>query len=178
MPKTLRENAATFLGAAGPLLLTGHWLAAILNLLLYVYLVWLDKNRFEIRTDGLLYLTRFHLQRLIRPYPFLHRIHLPDAGRDLHNHPWPTGWTFVLWGGYVEKYTLDMGKTWSWRVRRRWRLYRLEPELYHRIVSVDPHTLTLFFAGKRSRDWGFLVNGEHMPCRKYLGLPEDHDFGD
>lgn len=49
---------------------------------------------------------------------------------------------------------------------------------YHRIVSVKPGTWTLFLAGKRSRDWGFLVNGVHIPWRAYLGMPADAKLED
>lgn len=178
-PKTLRENACTFLGAVGPLVVTGHVLAALANLALCLWLFRLDRGALRLMDGTRPYLTRWHLARF-KPWfrVFLHRIWRRDKDRDMHNHPWTTGWAFILWGGYVEKYTLDGGRTVRYRERKRWRLYRLEPDLYHRIIWTYGKVWTLFFAGPRTRDWGFLVDGQHVPSRTYLGLPEGHDFGD
>lgn len=53
--------------------------------------LWAYVRRTEIRdpVDGSLYLTRYRLVRLPWCRVFAHRIHRPDKGRDLHNHPWP-----------------------------------------------------------------------------------------
>jgi hypothetical protein len=102
----------------------------------------------------------------------LHRIHRADQDRPLHNHPWPNAASLILWGGYAES-TL-----------RGWYFYalgdrnRLTPETYHRIDSVLPGTWTLFFAGRRSRSWGFLTERGHVDYREYLGLPANHQLED
>lgn len=119
------------------------------------------------------YLTRWTLLRFPWRRYFLHRVYQADPGRDVHNHPWPDAGTFVLWGGYVEL-IVWRGSSGQWRERwhtvKRWTLSReaFAPNTYHTIVSVQPNTWTLFFAGQRLRDWGFLEAGVHVPHEPYL----------
>jgi hypothetical protein len=177
--------------AAGMLLvfwtLTFSYLAVGFNVLLGLYYLWLDAKKLVIKDDEGPYLTRYHLIRTPWFRVFLHRIHRPDKDRDPHNHPWPRAFAFVLRGGYLERITeLDglVRRTTTNSVgdydeqAKPWSTEAFRPGRYHRIVDVLPGTWTLFFAGARSRDWGFLVDTDHVPCREYLGLPDDHDFGD
>lgn len=152
---------------------------------------YLSYTKLEIKDKqtGALYLTRYHLFRCKWFRVFLHHIHLPDGDRDLHNHPWPNAFSLILRGGYEERW---IGQDSGYR-RRRYvygrtlragtqiqgkYVNRLTPDCYHRIDSVFPKTWTLFFAGRRSRRWGFLVNGEHIDWTTYLGLPYDTELGD
>ena len=42
---------------------------------------------------------------------------------------------------------------------------------YHRISEVSPGGVwTLFITGRKRGTWGFLVNGNKVPWRTYLGL--------
>jgi hypothetical protein len=88
----------------------------------------------------------------------------------------------ILRGGYEEQVVLPRVSATHlfYYTHRPGQISRIAfgPRNYHRIVHVKPNTWTLFFAGRRSRDWGFLVDGRHVPCRTYLGLPPEHDFGD
>lgn len=109
---------------------------------------------------------------------YLHRIHGPDPGLDLHDHPWPFV-SIILRGGYDEE--VEPARTASSRAdraeateawaptlyrtgsaprgdRRRWRagsVHRMPLDLAHRIVSVRPGTVTLVLRGRRRRVWGF-----------------------
>lgn len=179
---TLRESWAFSAGMGVALLLAGHFLASVSSLIQAAYLLQLDLKKLVISDEGGPYLTRYHLFKCRRFRVFLHHIHRPDKDRHVHNHPFPWARAFILSGGYHESITRTnpmSGRTgYLTHDARTWSSEAFEPGNYHRIVHVQPGTWTLFFAGRRSRDWGFLVDGAHVPCRKYLGLPPDHDFGD
>ncbi len=51
---------------------------------------------------------------------------------------------------------------------RRWNW--LTGDDYHRVLRLHGDTWTLFLTGPRRDDWGFLVDGEHVPWKKYLGI--------
>jgi hypothetical protein len=104
---------------------------------------------------------------------FLHRIYKEDSDRHLHNHPWTTSQSFVLWGGYRENLHNRPAR---WLFAGRWN--RITAETYHQITNVLPNTWTLFFAGYRDREWGFLVDGQHVKWTTYLHLPDDTDLND
>lgn len=56
----------------------------------------------DVVIDGELYLRRWYLKgRGTDEQWFLHNIRLPDAGRELHDHPWDFT-TKILSGGYTE----------------------------------------------------------------------------
>ncbi len=104
----------------------------------------------------------------------LHHFHQSDQGRDLHNHPWE-GWSLILKGGYIEE---RMGEPVVIKIPKEGihnfyesvsfpttRFHYLSPGSinrirrgdYHRAELIDPvgGAWTLFFAGKRTQDWGF-----------------------
>ncbi|MBW4469204.1 MAG: hypothetical protein KME45_02965 [Stenomitos rutilans HA7619-LM2] len=95
----------------------------------------------------------------------LHHICRSDHDRALHDHPWHWA-SLLLTGGYWE-YTPE-GKFWrgagSFRMRSAEALHRLEldPE------RAGGETWTLFFTGKRRRDWGFVQNGVWTQWQEYL----------
>lgn len=123
---------------------------------------------------GGLYLTRW---QLFTPYGWftrwvcqvqLHVMSGPDPDRHMHNHPW-FAVCFVLRGGYLQKVMSP-----RWGNRRRGVRVRFVNVLrlgdYHKIVSVLPGTVTVCVCGPAFRSWGFMVNGENVHWRKYLGL--------
>lgn len=147
----------------------------------------LFKHR-DIVIDGRLYLRRYFLTpRWLPIRVFLHRIYLPDAGRDLHDHPWDFS-TLVLCGGYeelVRDHGVEYTTTW-WRWRRGFRA----AEHTHRILTVKPNTWTLLFVRRARRMWGFWPQRgawvsnqkdgwerryEWVPWREYLGTPNAPD---
>lgn len=96
--------------------------------------------------------------------PFLQRIYKHDDNLNLHNHPWPAR-SLVLWGGYYEtRWVKKPGEVSPvyFRHVRRGTINRLPANVFHRIHRVEPNTWTLFFHGKRLRDWGFLVKGRFV----------------
>ncbi|HBH37610.1 MAG TPA: hypothetical protein DDX06_04415 [Curvibacter sp.] len=125
----------------------------------------------------------------------IHHIMRPDQDRDLHDHPWNAR-TIVLRGWYMEErlksacslqQLADCTQIYApirneglGRVRlprravfRRTQGYtgRLLFGQYHRISEVsDGGVWTLFITWKKRGDWGFLVDGEKVHWRTYLGI--------
>lgn len=97
----------------------------------------------------------------------VHHILRPDEDRDLHDHPWNAR-TVILAGWYDEEREGGVnarrcvGDTAS-----------LAFGEYHRINDVsDGGVVTLFITGRKRGTWGFKVDGQKVPYRTYLGLPE------
>jgi hypothetical protein len=121
--------------------------------------------------DGSPYLTRHVLwgcdclenhNQSVPSSGFIHEIHTPDSDRHLHDHPWEWAIAVVLAGGYREHrgtvaHKYNVGD-----------LNILRPGDYHSIVAVEPNTVTLFVCGRENYDWGFLVEGRHVPHREYF----------
>lgn len=145
-----------------------------------------------IMVDGKPYLTRYYLLGTDRDYTlygarlnvFLHHFHASDAGRDLHNHPW-TGTSLILRGGYTEERTthslvffgpdadVDRYTPVRTKVFKPGMWNRIGLHDYHRAVLLDERkgAWTLFFAGQRIREWGFLdyKTGRFTNWRKVKG---------
>lgn len=106
---------------------------------------------------------RFPRERLGRlPTIYLHRFHRPDAGRDLHNHPWH-GMGIVLVGGYEE-----IRLKWPWtEVRRTLRpgqMQAVSPGTFHRVDRLlgDSDVWTLFWVwDKTDETWGYWLRAQH-----------------
>ncbi len=99
---------------------------------------------------------------------FLHRIALPDAGRDPHTHPFSWSWSLILKGGYTEHRGADGSDV---RTYRAGRVNRFDVDTIHRIdrLTCDRPVWTLFVAGKpHGRGWGFVVDGEYQDHQRYL----------
>lgn len=104
---------------------------------------------------------------------FVHHIHTPDGDRHMHDHPWAWAAAIVLSGGYVERRYDDDRPDYSYS--RRYAvgdLNILRPGDYHSIVAVEPDTWTLFLCGRETQDWGFLVDGKHVPHAEYFKRPD------
>lgn len=126
--------------------------------------------------DGSLYMARFWLfnrydvrprarWRDWLPSVRLHWIKRPDQDRHMHDHPWDAR-SIVLTGFYYEV-----------REGHDWRILRAAGTTatigygeFHRITNVPPDGVwTLFITWKYRGTWGFLVNGEKVPYKIYLG---------
>jgi hypothetical protein len=106
---------------------------------------------------------------------YLHRMYRPDADRALHNHPWRWAVAIVLAGGYTEE-RLKGGKVITRRMRPG-RFNFLGPQSFHRITELHgKETWTLFIAGQRVSDWGFMDPERGLvPHKEYFelkGIPE------
>lgn len=112
------------------------------------------------------YLTRTLMPRVGDKRLLLHRIWRPDYDSNLHNHPWKTASFYILSGGYTEERLVD-----DEIVRLTYRagdVNRLDWSSYHRIDQLEPHTWTLGLVGERIQDWGFLVEGTHVPHAEFF----------
>lgn len=129
-----------------------------------------------VNDDGSVYMSRFWV---FNPHPRdaehakydwipfgvrLHHIMRRDSDRARHNHPWPRFRTFILRGWYQQDCgpagdnEMNAGDT---------ALVRASD--YHRIFCVPPEGVwTLVITGRRVSDWGFDVNGKHVPHAEYL----------
>lgn len=97
---------------------------------------------------------------------YLHHVHSPDIGRELHNHP-TRWWCLVLRGGYIQLVRREGGPAAFERISR---LNRMTVADYHRIVAVKPRTWTLCLTWPRlveTGNWGFLVNNRHVDRELY-----------
>lgn len=129
---------------------------------------------YVIETDHQPYLTRVFLTPKVLGYrAMLHHFHRPDADRYLHNHPWRWALSFVLSGAYDEERLVpnpdplsSAGGTFVKRLVRRFNT--LTDRDYHRVTRLRGDVWTLFITGPRIQDWGFLIDGEHVPWREFL----------
>lgn len=138
-------------------------------------------RKFVIRhPDGSPYITRWVLAGSpaledhdpAAPYSiYVHQLHTPDPDRHMHNHPWSWATGLILAGGYTE-WRLDVWQRRSLRTFAPGDLNRLDTQDYHAIVGVQPNTYTLFSVGREIQDWGFLVDGVHVPHREYFQLSD------
>ena len=104
-------------------------------------------------------LTRYSLVESRRLGIYLHRLHVSDEDRALHDHPW----SFLSWligGGYYE-HTAE-GRFW----RRRFSLLWRPAEWRHRLELRRP-TWTLVIRGSRRRRWGFVIAGRWVGWQAY-----------
>lgn len=104
------------------------------------------------------YLGRFFLFRLHRRCGLLLHQFWSSDPEGVHDHPWPSG-GIILWGGYWEE--LHDG-TRHWRGPGTIRWHRPANEL-HRVIlkpGTEGKIWTLFWYGKRQRDWGWFEKGE------------------
>ncbi len=130
---------------------------------------------YTIETDGSPYLTRIMFPRIFGMRLFLHHFHRGDGDQDLHNHPWKWAASLVLSGFYIEERLegvipmKGLKPTVMTETRVVTRFNFLRDTDYHRVDSLHGDVWTLFLTGPRTQDWGFLVEGNHVPYTTYLG---------
>lgn len=108
---------------------------------------------------------------------FIHEIHSADGDRHMHDHPWRWACAMPLSGGYTEDRARNGGPESAAHARFGVRygvggINILRPGDYHSITHVEPGTVTLFLAGREAQDWGFLVEGVHVPHAEYFKRPD------
>lgn len=132
---------------------------------------------YTIETEGKPYLSRLLFPRMFGFRPMLHHFHRVDSGH-LHNHPWTTSISFILAGAYDET-RLDTDLTYGARAigslqtftetkRVRW-FNVIRAFDFYKVDRLHGDVWTLFITGKPAQDWGFYVDGNVIPWRKYLG---------
>lgn len=124
----------------------------------------------DVLTYGEPYLTRLHLIKLPSGRAvMLHWIKRPDPQPDMHDHP--VGFlALVLWGGYREM--VPAGFKEFPRLAKARGVYwwnRKRATDVHRIIEVAPGTITLVFAGPKTREWGFLTWKGWVHWKEYHG---------
>lgn len=120
--------------------------------------------------DGQLYLERDYLLHLAGRAVYIHRFWSSDPD-GMHCHPGNWG-RIILAGGYWEE---------SFDGTRRWygpgHVMFSNAERFHRVIIPDDmkgKVWTLFWRGKRWRDWGFVAApGEPWRSARSLGLQDD-----
>lgn len=94
----------------------------------------------------------------------IHHIMRADQDRHHHDHPWDAR-TIILRGYYCE----ERGNRLC--LRERGSTATLKFGEYHQISMVpEDGVWTLFITWKYRGTWGFLVDGQKVPWRQYLGL--------
>jgi hypothetical protein len=104
----------------------------------------------------------------------VHHILRSDDDRAFHDHPWAYV-TVILKGGYVEVTPEFDGQGQVVGEQRTWRgpgsILRRKANTWHRLEVAEGESVwTLFSTGRKTNGWGFLVDNEKIPYRKYLGL--------
>lgn len=111
------------------------------------------------RADGRVYLDRWGFEWKPLGGIFVHRMHAPDPGKDVHDHPW-TFVSVILKGGYIERFS-SVREIDSSRYRPR------RPGSFKRVRLDEAHTITrligatswsLVVHGPNVRKWGFYVS--------------------
>ncbi len=123
----------------------------------------------DVVLDGVLYLRRLHLVKVqLGRFGFavmLHWILRPDPQPDLHDHPVSFA-SVILRGAYLEH-------RWGPHHYREKRCYApgdinwMRATDCHRILDVLPRTMTLVFAGPKTREWGFHTASGWVDWRTY-----------
>lgn len=131
------------------------------------FLDWISRNGGSrmIKRDGKPYLERFYVLKTKPLTIMIHKFWASDPDEP-HDHPF--NWASLLLRGGYREYGVD-GKSvvrypFSFRFRRA--------EEFHRIEALPNDfcpgwTTTLFFTGKRRRDWGFLRGDKWIPASEY-----------
>lgn len=120
------------------------------------------------------YIERYFVGRWLGCTVYLHRYLGSDGDRQVHDHPWRWAVGIPLVGGYLEERVTGLDPRHGWlavnRPVRRFRPNLIRATTFHRIVSVEPGTWTLFVHGSRFKGWGFL-----RLCRwgRDVGMPVD-----
>jgi len=114
-----------------------------------------------ITRDGKPYLERFYLFKTSWLTIMIHKFWASDPDEP-HDHPW--NWASLVLRGSYREHGVDGVSTLrhplSFRIRRA--------EEFHRIEAFCPGwTTTLFFTGKRRREWGFLRGEKWIPASEY-----------
>lgn len=160
----------------------------MLNLLIQALEFWADRSDVELISGhgdpDSVYLVRYHLMnnRFFKLY--LHYFLRSDLD-DPHDHPWGF-WTLMLRGAYTEE-------LYDWRTRKFTTLRRIpgknslvsrNADAIHRVIvdrtltqdQKDQAPMTLFFATKKTKEWGFIKNYKKGPkwvhWKEYVGIKE------
>lgn len=115
----------------------------------------------DIYWNNTLYLRRLYIFHCPLGSIMLHWFFKPDQQRHLHDHPAPFV-AFVLRGWYIEETKTGRRNFIEW-------FNYIPPLKQHRVSTIsDPCPITLCFAGRRKRVWGFYTEDGFMEWDAYL----------
>lgn len=101
---------------------------------------------------------------------YLHKILRDDDDRALHDHPWRS-LSIILAGSYREV------RENSDREYRSWSIIYRGAEYAHRLIVVDGPVWTLFFTGRKVRNWGFHCPRGWMPWQQFVDHTDTGNVG-
>jgi hypothetical protein len=142
----------------------------------------------EIRSkEGELHFRRWRL--LSTPWfsIYIHGIYKEDEDLHLHDHPW--NYLSIILRGYFSEKTLDYdvitdAKSKEWKSRRIEEkvvgpssFIKRKAETFHKIQKLHSKSVyTLFFVGKKFREWGYDVNGQWIDHVTYRKMKNEKQF--
>jgi hypothetical protein len=92
---------------------------------------------------------------------YWHEWYKADGDRHLHTHPWYF-FGIILKGGYIEQTPEGLKK------RGPFSIIKGKPSYIHKVAKLlKPSGRTLFFVGRKTYPWGFLVDGKIIPNEEY-----------
>jgi hypothetical protein len=120
---------------------------------------WAFNSRFLIGKPGNPMMERWRLIQTPLFGIYVHRIYREDLDPVPHDHPWRF-WSLVLRGGYAEEYHPDVREIGESRHQAFGKICARRAHHFplgaaHRIVHVEPGTVTLVLVGRKLRTWGF-----------------------
>ena len=108
--------------------------------------------------NGILHFRRYRVVETPFFNVYLHRIFKSGEDIDVHGHPW---WffTWILWGGYCEKFVRNQKAAPTYRLRMFPFIYFTGLKSFHKILATrrDKPVTTLVFTGPRHKMWRYLV---------------------
>lgn len=102
--------------------------------------------------EGVLHFKRFAIIECSLFNIYIHRIYHEDEEKHMHDHPWDYV-SVLLRGKFIEK-TVNGHSGWI----RPISVIKRKAEDFHKIQALGigcSHLTTLFFTGKRRREWGY-----------------------
>jgi hypothetical protein len=121
-------------------------------------------------SDLSLYLKRFRIIQTPWFGVYIHWIYSTDSGRDLHDHPWPFV-SVLLRGWYTEQIATELAENRLFVTEHAVQWINRKPATgLHRITWLSRTPIvTLVFAGRRCREWGFMrEDGVWVIAEKYF----------
>lgn len=114
----------------------------------------------ELKCSVGVYVRRWYVETPVGSIRIHHWLHSDDA-RALHDHTW-WFWTFVLWGGYIDR-------TANGDERMKAPKMAFRPANHAHTVQVDRGGCwTLLITGPQVRKWGFWVGKKWKKANKYF----------
>ncbi len=116
---------------------------------------------------------------------YIHGIYKEDEEAHLHDHPW--NYLSIILRGYFSERTLNY-EVITDQKQKEWKRRKIEEtvvgpssfvfrkaETFHKIQKLHSKSVyTLFFTGKRKREWGYDVDGRWIDHATYRKLKNEN----